>query len=230
MSNNSINNNKVVINVSNDKAAIFEAFLREQGLTIDDVKALVKKPADKFNFVDDNKTIASCNACGEEFNVNDIPEAFIEACRKQGICPSCAKKFAEVATLTASLKAKNISAKSGAKIVVNGGQQVAKRLRTAFADAIKSENFNEDVLIKLLDQDYSHDTLKFSSYPFLIDITDVSQEEIKENQNYYKRFAAKVYDLFGHKVRMCSQIYNAQFEASIAAFKSLNLIDESAQY
>ena len=190
---------------------------------------MVKKPKDHFTYIDETNSIATCNACGNEFNTNDIPDIHQERCKKSGICPDCAAQFAKTEALQNILKSKNIK-NGGNKITINGGKAVGKRLQQMFSDVIASENFTEEIFAKFLDVDYSNKTLKFASYPFLIDISDISEEEMKNNRNYYKRFYARPYTVLNRKVRLCAQIYDAQLTACQKEFKNLGLIDEEANY
>ena len=224
------NNNSVIISTTDvDKLAMLKQFMQDNNIPPEIMKQIVKAPKEKFNYTDDTHEIAICNGCNKEFAIADIPEVFVDACKKQGICPDCAAIFAKVELLKTNLKNKNIST-HGSKAVINGGKNVGQRLKNLFSDAIKSENFNEEILTKFMDTDYSNHVLKFSSYPFIVDITNVSETEQSENKNYYKRFYSKPYEIFGRKIKLCSQIFDKQLEACEAEFKKLGLVDEDAQY
>jgi len=222
---NTINNTVVISTDDAQKMADLLAYIQQNGVTPDMLKQIAKQQKDNFNYIDAANRIATCNGCGEEFNTDDIPATFLDACRKQGICPKCAAVFAQAEMLRANLKNKNITS-HGSKIVVNGGKSVGKRLQAMFADAIASEQFNEDMLNQFLDNTYSNQVLKFSSYPFCVDVTDVSEAEIKDNKDFYKRFYSRVYEILGHKIRLCSQIFDAQLAACQKEFTKLGLIDK----
>ena len=224
---NAINNNNNTVDAAT--LAMLQQFITEHQVTPEMLKAVAKQQKSNFVYSDAVNHIAVCNACGQEFSTDDIPATFADACKKSGICPECAAAFARVESLKTNLKNKNISAR-GNKVVINGGKNVGARLKAMFGDAIKSENFTEEILAKFMDLDYSNQALKFSSYPFVVDITDVSEAEIKENREYYKRFYSKPYEIFSKKIRLCSQIFDKQLEACEAEFKKLDLIDENAQY
>ena len=231
MSNNTINNNTNNNFNTVDAAtlAMLQEFVATHQVTPEMLKEVAKQQKNNFVYSDAANHIAVCNACGQEFNVADIPAAFADACKKQGICPECAEAFARTEALKANLRNKNISAR-GSKVVVHGGKKVGQRLQAMFNDAIKSENFSEEIFAKFLDFTYSNQTLKFSSYPLLTDVTDIPEAEIKENREYYKRFYSKPYEIFSKKIRLCSQIVDKQFEACEAEFKKLGLVNADIQY
>ena len=224
---NAINNNNNTVDAAT--LAMLQQFITEHQVTPEMLKAVAKQQKNNFVYSDAANHIAVCNSCGEEFNTDDIPATFVDACKKSGICPKCAEAFARVETLKANLRNKNISA-HGSKVVIHGGKNVGARLKAMFSDVIKSENFTEEMLAQFMDPDYSNQALKFSSYPFVTDVTGVSEAEIKENREYYKRFYSKPYEIFGRTVKLCSQIFDKQLEASQAEFKKLGLIAEDAQY
>ena len=223
---NNSNNNTVTVSTDDaQKMADLLAYIQRNGVTLDMLKQIAKQQKDNFNYVDAANHIATCNSCGEEFNTDDIPQTFLDACKKSGICPKCAAIFAQADALRANLRNKNITS-HGSKIIVNGGKSVGKRLQAMFADAIASPNFNEEILANFLDANYSNKVLKFSSYPFCVDITDVSDEEIKDNRDFYKRYYSKSYQILGKKIKLCSQIFDAQLLACQNEFAKLNLIDK----
>ena len=236
MSNNAIvnTNNNTVIASSNNNYVVsglteeqLQAILKAAGAQaqISAVPAKKVKIVDNFEYVDEAKTEFVCRNCGETHKVAEIPADKLDECRKLGMDVTCMESYNSFLQVQAKLKQAKVSA-GGSKIIVNGGQEVGKRLRVAFVDAIKSENFTPEIVGKLCDTGYSHDALKFSSYPFLLDVTDATQEEKKS----YKRFYAKEYNLFGRVYRLCAQIYTSQFNATIAEFKRLSLIDADAEY
>ena len=229
INNNNINNsnNNVVLTVDSSKMELLKQFMSQNQISENDLKQLMKKQKTNFNFIDEAKGIATCNACGNEFNTNDIPDIHQERCKKSGICPDCAAQFAKTEALQNILKSKNI--KNG-KIVINGGKNVGQRLKQMFADAITSENFTDEIFAKFLDIDYSNKTLKFASYPLLVDITEMTSDDLQENKDYLKRFYARPYTVLNRKVRLCAQIYDAQLTACQKEFKNLGLIDEEANY
>lgn len=218
-------NSTVVINADNEKIALLKQFLDQNNISPDILKTVIKKQSqDKFNYTDDTKTTAICNACDNEFIVADIPAEFTDSCHQSGICPHCAEIFAKASALNNTLKSKHISTRNSK--IVNGGKNVGSRLKIMFTDAIKSVNFTEDIFNKFLDIDYSNKNLKFSSYPFLIDVTNITDAEQFEHKDYYKRFYSKPFLIFDKRVKMCSQIFDKQFEACQTEFKELGLISE----
>ena len=229
MTTNNTINNTAVINASQEQINMMLAFMQQNNIPLTALKEVAKQQKDNFNYSDATNHIAVCNGCGKEFNTTELPQTFVDACRKQGICAECAAIFAQPEALKASLKSKNISA-HGSKIVINGGKNVGARLKAMFSNAIKSPNFNEEILAQFMDATYSNQNLKFSSYPFVIDITNISEVEMKESRDYYKRFYSKPYEILGYKIRLCSQIFDAQFNACEREFKKLGLIDADAQY
>ena len=203
-----------------------------------------KKFIDYIDYADEEKTVGVCKYCAGEFEVNELTEADFKICSKFGLCPNCAKRYLEFRKIDFVLKQKK--AKTATKrIVINGGQSVGKRLRAAFVDAIRSPNLTKEIISFWTDEffydednwslddngsGYSRVYLHFSSYPFLIDVTDISEEELKERKDYYARFGKKRYQIFGRTYRMCGQIYEKNFIACIAEFKRLGLIPQDAEY
>ena len=207
-------------------------------------RILSKKFVDYIDYADEEKTIGVCKYCAGEFEVNELTEFDFKICSNFGLCPNCAKRYLEFRKIDSVLKQKK--AKTATKrIVINGGQSVGKRLRAAFADAIQSPNLTKEIILfwtdeRFYDEDnwcleddgsgYSRVYLHFSSYPFLIDVTDISEEELKARKDYYARFGKKRYQIFGRTYRMCGQIYEKNFIACIAEFKRLGLIPQDAEY
>jgi len=221
------NNNYVVSGLTQEQ---LEAILAAAGAQAKISAAPMKKVkiVDNFEYVDETKTEFICRNCGETHKVAEIPADKLDECRKLGMDAACMASYNSFLQVQAKLKQAKISA-SGGKIIVNGGEEVGKRLKIAFADVLKSEQLTPEIIGKLCDTGFSHDALKFSSYPFLIDVTDVTPEEMKADSTY-KRFYAQKYQIFGRTYRMCAQIYKQQFTATIAAFKNLGLIDADAEY
>jgi len=230
MSNEKLNQNStIVINADNEKLTLLKQFLDQNNISPDILKTVIKKQShDKFNYIDDTKTTATCNACDNEFIIDNIPSEFIDICQKQGICSHCASIFAQADALHNTLKSKHISTRNSK--IINGGKNVGSRLKIMFNDAIKSPNFTEEILNKFMDITYSNQNLKFSSYAFLIDVTNITDTEQLEHKDYYKRFYAKPFTIFGKTIKMCSQIFDRQFEACKKEFIKLNLINEENEY
>ena len=227
---NITNQNSVIIsNADTKKLEMLKQFMQQNNISPDVLKQVTKAPKEKFNYIDETHEMAICNACSKEFIIASIPQDFIDTCKKQGICPECAAIFAQAESLKAALKTKNISSR-GSKVIINGGKNVGTRLKVMFYDAITSPNFTEEIFVQFLDTEYSRKVLKFSSYPFLINITNINEKEQSENKNFYKRFYSKPYQIFDKTVKLCSQIFDRQFEACQKEFKKLNLIDTNTQY
>ena len=222
MSNNSNLNNNAI---SEEMVAQFRTFMAQSGLTLEQMRALAKEQAkSKFVYVEGSTKIATCNACGNEFDTTNLPDSVADTCRKSGICPDCAAKLAAASAVTAVLKAKKISSKSGGKVIVNGGKGVGQRLKAAIRDAIESPNFNSEILANFCDLTWSHSNFKFSAWPILIDVTGLGKEDQKDLCG--NRFYADIISIGDAQYRICSQIYDAQFSAGIATLKQLGLIDK----
>ena len=185
------------------------------------------KVVDNIVYTDEAKTTGVCKCCKEEFVLSDYTAEELADSYRLGLCPKCAAQFAKFKALDAQLKSEHIS---GTRQVINGGQQVGQRLKAAFAEALKSENLTQEILDNWQDLNYTRKNLKFSSYPFLTNVTNVTDEEQKMNKTYYKRFYSTPYSILNGKYRLNAQITATQLTAAINEFKRLNLIAENSEF
>ena len=188
-----------------------------------------KRVVDYIDYVDEEHTIGLCKACHKEFELASYTEEEIESAKKLGMCPECASQYLKWKEIDASLKREGHKT-AGTKMIVDGGKSVGKRLRAAFVEAIKSPNFDADIFNDFADLSYCRNELKFSSYPMIIDITGVSDAEMKEQNSLYGRYGATRYNVLGKTVRLTGQIYEKNLIAAVATFKRLGLIDQNAEF
>lgn len=193
------------------------------------VKTPKKRTVDYIDYVDEDHKTGLCKACHKEFTLGDYTEDELESAKKLGMCPSCANSYLKWKEIDAELK-RGGHKTAGTKVIVDGGKAVGKRLRAAFMDAIKSPNFDIDIFNDFCDLGYCRSELKFSSYPFITDVTDISDEELQENKDFYKRYGATRYTVFGRTIRLSGQIYEKNLVAAVSVFKKLGLIDQDAEY
>lgn len=238
MSENTNTTNNTTINNANGfiveglSQEALAALLAKAGYTNAKVSAAPapkKRVVDYIDYVDEDHKIGLCKACHKEFELASYTEEEIESAKKLGMCPECASQYLKWKEIDASLKREGHKT-AGTKMIVDGGKNVGKRLRAAFVAAIESPNFTADIFNDFADLSYCRNELKFSSYPMIIDVTGVSDAEMKEQKSLYGRYGATRYNVLGKTVRLTGQIYEKNLVAAIACFKRLGLIDQDAEF
>ena len=108
---------------------------------------------------------------------------------------------------------------------------MGERLRKVFVEAVvNNSNFTVDMFNDFCDPSYCGRVLKFSSYPMIIDVTNVNNSEQRFLEDYRRYYGVTKYQVLGRTIRLTNQIYEKNLVACIAEFKRLGLIPQDAEY
>ena len=210
-------NNNFTLNF--DNAAISKeeliALLASKGV---EIKKTQPKVTDKLSY-DENK-VAHCIYCHEEVDIDSLTEEEQLKAKKSGLCPKCQAKLEELSKMKDLLKGTRTVRPAG----VEGVATKIKNLFTSIQDQLTEEH-----IALLTDKEFSRVNISLS-YAFLLDITDMTTEEIKVATKDAKdrtRYAAPIYTINNRKYRMTNDLYEAKknFEKFEKVIANFGLID-----
>ena len=195
--------------------------------------------------------IGVCKYCEEKFNTHQISDEDFELCRQYGLCPTCARKYLKFKEMDKAVMIQKFLFEKEKKapleilcagyklafwglyrrILFKGGHRVGERLRKVFVEAVvNNSNFTVDMFNDFCDPSYCGRVLKFSSYPMIIDVTNVNNSEQRFLEDYRRYYGVTKYQVLGRTIRLTNQIYEKNLVACIAEFKRLGLIPQDAEY
>ena len=174
------------------------ALLASKGITA--VKTQ-PKVTDKLQY-DENK-VAHCIYCHDEVVLDNLSEEEQLKAKKSGLCPKCLAKLEELSKMKDLLKGTRTSRPAGTI-------GVATKIKNLFTSV--KDQLTEEQLELLTDKEFSRVNLSMS-YSFLLDITGMTDEEIKASKKDAKghsRYAKDIYEIAGKKFLMTNDLYDSR--------------------
>lgn len=207
----------------NQKRHNVENIMKSQNITIE----WKNKPTLKTNANINDNGVVTCAACSHTFNIDSITdEDTLKRIHQTGLCPQCLEQLAKF-TQAAGIKITYGTA--GPRVIKNGGQNAGKRIRDAFAIAIKHDNFTDEILNNMQSKEWSKKNLGISPFAFLKNITGLSAAEIdsarKEDDSKGRiRYLNTPYIINNQTFLMTNNLFSKNIEIIQNTFKKLNLI------
>ena len=185
-----------------DNAAISKeelmALLESKGI---EVKTAQPKVVDKLQY--DENGLAICGYSGEHFDLSQYNEEEQLRAKKTGWSPATLARLDELNKMKSALKGTRISRPAGTI-------GVASKIKNLFNEI--KDQLTEEHLELLTDKEFTRVNLSMS-YSFLLDITGMTDEEIKASKKDAKghsRYAKDIYEIAGKKFLMTNDLYDSR--------------------
>ena len=229
--NNVLNNNNGISSITMTKInwiadpeqrQIVETTMKAANITFEWIMPKIKTTL----MIDATTGLATCPACGKQFDVNTYDIEMQKQAHANGLCKDCIEQYQKIKSFM-----KNSSTKSsnGMRAIKDGGQAAGERIRAAFKFAVDNNTLTDEILQNMQNKVWTKENLKISSYAFLKDITGFSAKQIKfariENDSNGKaRYLSTVYNINGKQYIMTNSLFSKNLATIDKVFKTLGIL------